>query len=99
MPVASGRVQKIKAMVTHAQNQLVVQVGSNNGLPGLQSLKYDQCLRELADIAQTGTSAKVKSQGEGQVQVFVGMRVKWPHEFVLSGSTKECISYDQLTLP
>ena len=41
----------------------------------------------------------VKSQRGGQVEVFVRTCVKWPQEFVLSGSTKERISYDQLTLP
>ena len=41
----------------------------------------------------------VESQRGGQVEVFVRTCVKWPQEFVLSGSTKEHISYDQLTLP
>ena len=31
--------------------------------------------------------------------MFVLTHVKWTHEFILSGSTKEHISYDQLTLP
>ena len=31
--------------------------------------------------------------------MFVRTRVKWPNEFVLSGSSKERISYDQLTMP
>ena len=44
-------------------------------------------------------SNKVKSQRGGQVDVFVRTRVKWPHEFVLSGSSKERTSYDQLTMP
>ena len=93
--------KKIKAKVTHAQTQLVVQVGSENGLTTLQSLKYDyqiqaqvdQPLRELADIAQTGTFTKVKSQRGGQVDVFVQTCVKWPREFVLLGSTKEYIFF------
>ena len=74
-PVASGRVQKTKTMVTHAQTQPVVQARSENALPTLNSLKYDQQIqaqvdqrfRELADVAQTGTSTKVKSQRGGQV--------------------------------
>ena len=40
---------------------------------------------------------KIKSQGGG-VDVFVKHRVKWPHKFVLSGSTKERVSYDQLSI-
>ena len=31
--------------------------------------------------------------------MFVQTRVKWPHDFLLSGSSKEHISYDQLTMP
>ena len=106
-PVASGRVKKTKAKVTQVQTQSVVQVGSDNGLPTLQSLKcdhqiqaqVDQRLRELGDMTQTGTSNKVKLQREGQVDVFVHTHVKWPHEFVWSGSTNEHISYDQLQCP
>ena len=50
------------------------------------------------EISQTGSSNKVKSQRGGQVEVLVRNRVKWPHEFVLAGSIKERISYDQLTM-
>ena len=105
-PETSGRVHKPKAKVTHVQTQPDVQVGSDKSIPTLQSIKYDQQiqqvdhpLRELADIAQTGTCTKVKSQRGGQVDVFVRTRVKWPHEFILSGSSKERISYDQLSMP
>ena len=38
---------------------------------------------------------KIKSQ-RGGVEVMVKNRIKWPHEF-LTGSTKERVSYDQLT--
>ena len=104
---ASSRGQKPKAKVSLTQTQPVVQVGSDTSVPSLQAIKQDQQiqaqvdqrLRQLADIAQTGTCNKVKSQRGGQVDVFVRTRVKWPHEFVLSGSSKERISYDQLTMP
>ena len=107
VPEASSHGQKTKTKVSHAQTQPVVQVGSDTSVPSLQAIKYDQQiqaqvdqrLRELADIAQTGTCNKVKSQRGGQVDVFVRTRVKWPHEFVFSGSSKERISYDQLTMP
>ena len=77
-PEASGCGHKVKAKVTQVQTQPVVQVGSNTSIPTLQSIKYDQQiqkqvdqrLRELADIAQTGTCNKVKSQRGGQVDVF-----------------------------
>ena len=78
-PEARGCVHKPKTKVTHAQMQPVVQFGSDKPIPTLQSIKYDQQiqqqvdqrLRELADIAQTGTCSKVKSQRGGQVDVFV----------------------------
>ena len=107
MHEASSRGSRPKAKVSHVQMQSVAQVGSETSLPSLQMIKHDQQiqaqvdqrLRQLADIAQTGTCNKVKSQCGGQVDVFVRTRVKWPHEFVLSGSSKERTSYDQLTMP
>ena len=107
VPEASSRGQKTKTKVPHAQTQPVVQVGSDTSVPSLQAIKCDQQmqaqidhqLRELADIAQAGTCNKVKSQCGGQVDVLVQSRVKWPHEFVLSGSSKQRTSYDQLTMP
>ena len=53
-------------------------------------------LQELADNAGKDNE-KIKSQRGGSVDVYVGKRIKWPHEFVLSGSTKERVSYNQLT--
>ena len=76
---ASSRGQKPKAKASLTQTQPVVQVGSDTSVPSLQAIKHDQHiqaqvdqrLRELADIAQTGTCNKVKSQRGGQVDVFV----------------------------
>ena len=31
------------------------------------------------------------------MDVYVNTRVKWPHEFVLSGTNKERVTYDQLS--
>ena len=104
--LASGRIRQAKVPVRYTQTQSLVQVGSDSKVPSLQEIKcdpniqlqVDQHLRELADISQTGTLNKVKSQRGGQVEVLVRNRVKWPHEFVLASSTKERISYDQLTM-
>ena len=105
--MASGHVQQAKVPVRHSQTpRTVAQVGSDSRVPSLQEMKCDpniqvqvnQRLRELAEISQTGTSNKVKSQPGGQVEVLVRNRVKWPHEFVLAGSIKEHISYNQLTI-
>ena len=104
--LASGHIRQAKVPVTHTQTQSVAQVGSDIKVPSLQEIKcnpniqvqVDQRLRELADMSQRGTLNKVKSQRGGQVEVLVRNRVKWPHEFVLAGSTKEHISYDQLSM-
>ena len=55
----------------------------------------DQHLKQLADAEKTGT--KIKSLRGGSVEVLVPNRVKWPLEYVLSGLSKERISYDQLS--
>ena len=60
--------------------------------------KVEQRLQELADLAKTGMSQKLKSQRGGNVEVVVKTRVKWPHEYVLSGLNKERVSYDQLSI-
>ena len=53
-------------------------------------------LQELADNAGKGNE-KIKSQRGGAVDVYVGKRIRWPHEYVLAGSTKELVSCNQLT--
>ena len=66
-------------------------------LPTFDSLKEDamiqskveQRLQELSELAKTGTLQKLKSQRGGQVEVMVKNRVKWPHEYILSGLNKE----------
>ena len=71
-------------------------------LPTFDSLKEDamiqskveQRLQELSELAKTGTIQKLKSQRGGQVEVMVKNRVKWPHEYILSGLNKERVSYD-----
>ena len=60
--------------------------------------KVDERLQELTELAKTGTLSKLKSQRGGKVEVLVKNRVKWPHEFVLSGANKERVTYDQLNV-
>ena len=52
-------------------------------------------LRELADNAGKGNENKIPEGGS--VDVYVGRRIKWLHEFVLAGNAKDRVSYDQLT--
>ena len=58
-------------------------------------LEVQNRLKQLADQAAPGTD-KIKSQRGGSVEVFVKNRVKWPHEFVLSGQNKDKLSYNQI---
>ena len=58
-------------------------------------IKVEQRLKELTAL-QTGTEQKIKSQ-RGGVEVMLKNWIKWPREFVLTGSAKERVSYDQLT--
>ena len=60
--------------------------------------QVQQRLHELANLANPGNSEKIKSQRGGKVEILVKNRVKWPHEFILSGLNKERITYDQLNV-
>ena len=55
-------------------------------------------LREIQEANVTGTNTKSKSLGGGAVEVIVPNRIKWPHEFVLAGNSKERVTYDQLSV-
>ena len=54
-------------------------------------------MQQVACGDTTGTKINSLRGGGGPVEVVVLNCVKWPHEFVLSGSNKERIQYDQLT--
>ena len=77
---------------------------TSKNIPPLVALRHDvrvqqevqARLRELADNTQAGNS-KIKSQRGGAVDVYVSNRVKWPHEFVLSGHSKDRVTYNQLS--
>ena len=74
-------------------------------LPQLHTIRQDlliqaqvqKRLKELAEAEESGTQ-KQKSLRGGLIDVLVPNKVKWPHEYVLSGSHKECVSYDQLSI-
>ena len=53
-------------------------------------------LRHLADNVKPGMG-RIKSQRGGAVDVFVSQKVRWPHEFVLSGQNKDRITYNQVS--
>ena len=71
-------------------------------LAQLQSI--GQCLTKIesTQCKKTTDTGKIKSKQKslrgGSVEVIVPNRIKWPHEYVLSGSQKERVSYDQLSI-
>ena len=105
---SSSRVKRSKAAVTqsgpsHRQGETSVGLASNQiSTPDkLRQEAYIQKevqarLLHLADKAKAGTD-KIKSQRGCSVDVFISKRVKWPHEYVLLGQTKDWISYNQLS--
>ena len=86
------------ATYTHAVTSTVL-------LPTLDHLKANgsvqktvvERLSELKHLNSTGMSQKIKSQCGG-VEVFIKQKVWWPHEYVLAGSNKERVMYNQLTM-
>ena len=101
---SANKVKYSKAQVTQLRSDVNVAVASvpKYTVPHCDRLheeariqaEVQNCLRQLADNSKPGTD-KIKSQREGgSVDVFVGNRVKWPHEFVLSSQNKHRVSYN-----
>ena len=61
----------------------------------LIQLKVEQRLKEIQDTDKPG---KIKSLRGGSIEIMVKIKVKWPNEYILSGLSKERISYDQLSV-
>ena len=57
----------------------------------------DRLCEEARIQAEVQNCQVSKGGGRGSVDVFVSNRVKWPHEFVLSGQNKDRVSYNQLS--
>ena len=74
-------------------------------LPQLNTIRQDlliqaqveKRLKELAEAEKSGTQKQKSLRGD-PVEVLVPNKVKWLHEYVLSGSQKERVSYDQLSI-
>ena len=77
---------------------------SAQALPDLHVLRNDanikaqveQILKDLVEDNRSGT--KIKSLRGGSVEVVVSNRVKWPQEYVVAGTKKKHIQYDQLSM-
>ena len=97
--VTKAKTKKVKRKVDSSAT-----VSPKSQIPDLNILRQDmsvqalveQRLKQLTETEKTGT--KTKSLRGGSVEVLVPNRVKWPHEYVLSGSSKERVSYDQLSV-
>ena len=61
--------------------------------------QIDSRLRELEEcsFAQGNQKQKLKSKRAGNVDCIVSKKVAWPHDSILGGTTKQSLSYDQLT--
>ena len=85
---------KVKKVVTTKLDQQADK--QDHKLPTLHSIREDaiiqskveQRLQELSKLAKTGTIQKLKSQRGGHIEVMVKNRIKWPHEYILSGLNK-----------
>ena len=83
-------------------------VGTSTSLPNTDleylrrysviQVKVDQRIRELQELNQSGVNNKLKSQRGGNVEVLIKNKIKWHDEYILSGTSKERISYDQFTI-
>ena len=102
-PKAKKLTQKKRTASSSLKHSSVEEVSN---MPNLHTLQNDRLirdqiqdrLRELSGVDKRGTDLKVKSQRGGAVNIFVKERVKWPHEYVLGGNTKDRITYNQLNI-
>ena len=75
-------------------------------LPDLHSIRHNKMIqeqveeriRQLSNSDKKGTDPRVKSQRGGSVDIFVKEKIKWPHEYVLAGTTKDRVTYNQLNI-
>ena len=103
-PKAKKLTKNKRAASSSLKPSSVDEVG--NSMPSLHTLRNDRSiqdqiqdrLRELSGIDKKGTDQKIKNQRGRSVDIFVKERVKWPHEYVLAGNTKDRITYKQLNI-
>ena len=104
-----SKVKKPVCKPVTASSNLTVPQGEahlQEKLPNLQTLRHDRFiqeqvdnrLKELSGLNKKGIDSKIKSQRGGAVDVYVNQRVKWPHEFVLAGTSKDRLNYNQLNI-
>ena len=73
-------------------------------LPTLSTLRQSRSIQEQVDTrikelqAVDKEKGKFKSQRGGSETIWVKNEISWPHNFVLSGSSKTRVTYDSLSL-
>ena len=96
----------VRGTASSSLNESFTEGDSAKKLPESHTLRHDRSvqdqvedrIRQLSNTDVKGTDPKHKSQRGGSMDIFVNERVKWPHEFVLAGSTKDRITYNQLNI-
>ena len=90
--------------VKHSETPVTVAPEVKNSLqiPDLNMLRQDALIQlkveqRLKEIQEADKPGKIKSSRGGSVEVLVKNKVKWPYEYILSGSSKERISCDHLS--
>ena len=60
--------------------------------------EVEKHLTELRNLNESANKGKVKSQRGGPGEIFVKKSVDWPQHFILTGTHKNRLSYDDLTI-
>ena len=109
---ASGATSKVKNSVcgsTTASSSLPSSSHEGNmhaKIPDLHTIRNDKLIqeqveehiRQLSSSDKKGTDPRIKSQCGGSVDIYVKEKVKWPLEYVLVGSNKDRVTYNQLNI-
>ena len=104
-----SKVRKSVCKPVAASSNLIVPQGEahlQEKLPNLQTMRHDRFIQEqvenrlkvLSGLNKKGIDSKIKSQRGGEVDVYINKKVKWPHEFVLAGTSKDRLNYNQLNI-
>ena len=106
----SAKQKKISSLSLASKSSSVQESDSSSDeslVPSLSMLKsskdiqqqVDSRLRELEECSfvQGNQKQKLKSKRGGNVDYIVSKKVAWPHDSILGGTTKQRLSYDQLT--
>ena len=110
LKLSSSSVGARKSVKSKAKNKVITSDSSSDSeIPNVTSLRMSRIIQKKVDerlaqfeqkssIQGNSSSSKLKSKRGGNVDVYVEKRVAWPHEAILGGASRQCISYDQLSL-